>query len=117
MQDKRDDELVGVKSTALLLGAHTKPALQAFTATTLALWTAAGVASDQVCMISDGPTRYPHDVQAHLQLWPYYCGVGAACALSSVLTARVDLDSPDSCMAAFKAHKVCMMGLPATRYV
>ena len=58
------------------------------------------------------PHRYPHDVQAHLQLWPYYCGVAAACTLSSVLTARVDLDSPDSCMAAFKAHKVCMMGLP-----
>lgn len=48
-QDKVDDAKVGVKSTALLFGDRTKPALYAFTAASAALWALAGVGSTQVC--------------------------------------------------------------------
>lgn len=84
-QDKKDDASVGVKSTALLLGDRTKPALYVFTAATVALWTLAGINTDQ--------------------LWPYYIGVLASGALSTAVTRQANLDSPSSCMEAFKAHK------------
>jgi 4-hydroxybenzoate polyprenyltransferase len=40
-QDKEDDVLIGVKSSALALGARTRPALFAFYAAALALWAGA----------------------------------------------------------------------------
>src|SRR5487761_1416345 len=42
-QDKEDDARIGVKSSALALGARTRPALFAFYAASVALWAAAGV--------------------------------------------------------------------------
>jgi 4-hydroxybenzoate polyprenyltransferase len=41
-QDKKDDVSIGVKSTALLFGEHTKPILSAFAVMTIAGLSTAG---------------------------------------------------------------------------
>ena len=55
-QDKDDDVLIGVKSTALLFGDQTKPWLTGFSVVMLSSLVLAGMNSDQA--------------------WPYYLGLG-----------------------------------------
>jgi 4-hydroxybenzoate polyprenyltransferase len=84
-QDKADDALIGVKSTALRLGTATKPWLAAFAAATIlcfgaSLWSA-----------GSGPIAYLGlaGVLAHL-LWQLY---------------DVDIDDPQDCLAKFRANR------------
>ena len=60
LQDKSDDVLIGVKSTALLFGDQTKPWLTGFSALMLSSLVLVGVNSGQT--------------------WPYYAGLGCVAA-------------------------------------
>jgi len=83
-QDKEDDALIGVKSSALRLGARTRPALFLFYGLCVAglAWAAA--------LADKG--------------WPAYLGLAAAAALLAWQAASVDLDDPASCLARFRAN-------------
>ena len=84
-QDKEDDLLVGVKSTALRLGAGTRPWLYSFFATAVALLAMAGFLA---------------------QLgWPFYTLLGVAAAHMGWQAATVDLDTPRDCLAKFKSNR------------
>jgi 4-hydroxybenzoate polyprenyltransferase len=84
-QDKEDDALIGVKSSALKLGERTKPYLVLFYAAALALLAVAG----------------------------WLAGLGAAFYLLLPLAAahaawqiaRVDIDGPATCLAIFKSNR------------
>jgi 4-hydroxybenzoate polyprenyltransferase len=84
-QDKEDDALIGVKSTALKLGAQTKPWLAGFSVATIVLFEIA------VAL-------------AHLG-WPAMLAVaGVALHLTwQILT--VDLDDPADCLAKFRSNR------------
>jgi 4-hydroxybenzoate polyprenyltransferase len=100
-QDKEDDALIGVKSSALALGRRTRPFLFLFYAAAAALWLAAGIA-------------------AHLT-WPYYLGLGLAAAQLLWQAWRVDLDRPDDCLATFKSNRwaawLILLGIIASRLI
>jgi len=84
-QDKRDDMVAGVKSTALLFGDRTKDWLSGFaTASTLG-FTMAGAAAG--CA------------------WPYYVGVGGAAAHMAWQIRAVNLDNGKDCMEKFVSNK------------
>ncbi|XP_025107740.1 4-hydroxybenzoate polyprenyltransferase, mitochondrial-like isoform X2 [Pomacea canaliculata] len=83
-QDKYDDMLIGVKSTALKLGKKTKPYLAGFSAVMLSCLTATGIMCDHT--------------------WPYFAGVGLTGAHLLYQLYTVDLNNPDDCAATFRAH-------------
>jgi 4-hydroxybenzoate polyprenyltransferase len=84
-QDREDDALVGIKSTALLFGARTKPMLAAFFALAVLLIAAAG----------------------------YLAGGGVVFAVALVAfaghlawqIARLDIDDPALCLRLFKSNR------------
>jgi 4-hydroxybenzoate polyprenyltransferase len=84
-QDKEDDILVGVKSTALKLGAATRPSLAGFYAAAVALFAAAGIA--------DGIG------------WPYYVALALGAAQLAWQVADVDLDNAADCLVKFKSNR------------
>ena len=84
-QDKEDDALIGVKSSARRLGAATRPWLYAFYAVAVAL---IGVAGSLAGLA-----------------WPFYLGLGLAAAQLAWQAARVDIDAPADCLAKFKSNK------------
>ncbi len=84
-QDKEDDALIGVKSSARRLGAATRPWLYAFYAVAVAL---IGVAGSLAGLA-----------------WPFYLGLGLAAAQLAWQAARVDIDAPADCLATFKSNK------------
>ena len=84
-QDKEDDLVAGVKSSALALGAHTKPWLILFYALTLALVGWAGV-------------------EAHLA-WPFHAGLALGAAHLAWQVRRVDIDDPALCLRVFKSNR------------
>lgn len=83
-QDKEDDLLIGVRSSALKLGDHTKPFLFLFYAFALAGIAAAGI-------------------MAGLSNW-FLAGLGLAAIHAIWQAATVKLDSPASCLATFRAN-------------
>jgi 4-hydroxybenzoate polyprenyltransferase len=85
-QDKADDMLVGIKSSALFLKQATRPALFGFYLATVMLLSAAGIAAGLA--------------------WPYWAllTVGAAQLAWQALT--VDLDQPTDCLAKFKSNRL-----------
>ncbi|HEY4162864.1 MAG TPA: 4-hydroxybenzoate octaprenyltransferase [Dongiaceae bacterium] len=85
-QDKEDDALVGVKSTALYLGEHTRPWLFCFAAVMVAL-----------LMISVST--------AHLA-WPAKLGVIGVAAHLAWQAAATDFDNPKDCLAKFRSNRV-----------
>ncbi|HEX6979139.1 MAG TPA: 4-hydroxybenzoate octaprenyltransferase [Alphaproteobacteria bacterium] len=85
-QDKEDDALIGVKSSALRLGRRTRPALFGFYAGTVLLIAAAGWAAGLA--------------------WPFYVFVAAGAAQLVWQAADVDLDHPADCLAKFKSNRV-----------
>ena len=85
-QDKADDLLVGVKSTALRLGKETGTWLLGFDAAMLALLVLCGVAADIG--------------------WVYYVGVLAVAAHLKWQQADINLDDPKDCLAKFKSNRV-----------
>jgi 4-hydroxybenzoate polyprenyltransferase len=85
-QDKEDDTLIGVKSTALRLGKDTRPWLLGFDAAMLVLLVLAGA-------------------QAGLS-WIYYLALLALAAHLKWQQADVDLDDPKDCLAKFRSNRV-----------
>jgi 4-hydroxybenzoate polyprenyltransferase len=84
-QDKEDDALIGVKSTALKLGASTRSWLALFAIVTLAFWIAAFLAAGLG--------------------WVAYLGLAAAALLLAHQIRATDFDDPADCLAKFKAHR------------
>ncbi|CAL8462975.1 g2509 [Coccomyxa elongata] len=84
-QDKKDDVIAGVKSTALLFADHTKPWLSAFAASQIALLAVTG-----------------HMTDAGL---PYYASLAAASGHLAWQISSVQLNSREDCMAKFVSNK------------
>ena len=84
-QDKEDDALIGVKSSARRLGEATRPWLYAFYCAAAALIGVAGWLAGLA--------------------WPFYIGLGLAAAQLAWQAARVDIDAPADCLAKFKSNK------------
>ena len=84
-QDKEDDALIGVKSSALKLGAATRPWLVVFYGTTLALFAAAGLAAGLA--------------------WPFLLGIAAVGLHFAWQVATLDIDDPAGCLAKFHSNR------------
>ncbi len=83
-QDKEDDALIGVKSSALRLGTATRPWLFVFYALCMAGLAAAALAAGKG--------------------WPAYAVLAVAAAQLAWQARGVDLDDPASCLAKFKSN-------------
>ena len=84
-QDKTDDAIVGVRSSALALGERTKPALIAFYAVTIGLLGAAAWFAD-LGMLA-------------------YLGLAAAALHFAWQIRSVDIDDPIGCLRVFKSNR------------
>ncbi len=84
-QDKEDDALVGVKSSALALGTRTRPALVVFVTLMAGLFAAAG------WLAGLG--------------WPFYPLLGAAYAHLLWQSVRVDIDDAADCLTVFRSNR------------
>jgi 4-hydroxybenzoate polyprenyltransferase len=84
-QDKEDDILIGVKSSALALGARTQPWLFVFYGVAVALWGAAGTTAGIA--------------------WPFWLGLGFVLLQLLWQAVRVDTDSPEDCLRKFRSNR------------
>ena len=84
-QDKEDDALIGVKSTALRLGANTKPWLAVFFGLAVAGLAAAGAAAGLS--------------------WPFYLGLAGVAAQFAWQVASLDIDDPAGCLTRFRSNR------------
>ncbi|MFN4088579.1 MAG: 4-hydroxybenzoate octaprenyltransferase [Alphaproteobacteria bacterium] len=84
-QDREDDALIGVRSTALLFGTATRRWLVLFYGLTVALLAGAGVAAGAA--------------------WPFHLGVAGAAAHLAWQVGRVDIDRPADCLAKFRSNR------------
>jgi 4-hydroxybenzoate polyprenyltransferase len=84
-QDKEDDVLIGVKSSALALGAHTRAWLFVFYGVAVALWVVAGATA--------------------AMRWPYYVGLALMLAQLCWQAAKVDTEDPADCLAKFRSNR------------
>ena len=85
-QDKEDDLLIGVKSSALKLGRNTRPWLWGFYGVAVGLLAAAGAA-------------------AGLN-WAYFAMLALAALRLGWQAATVDIDSPADCLAKFRSNRL-----------
>jgi 4-hydroxybenzoate polyprenyltransferase len=85
-QDKEDDARIGVKSSALALGARTRPFLFAFYGAALALWAAAGIRVDLGVLF-----------------WAGLAGAGLQLYWQA---AYVNIDDPADCLAKFRSNRI-----------
>lgn len=85
-QDKEDDAIVGVKSSALALGERTRPFLWLFYGAALALMAAS------LAVLGAG--------------WPAWLGLGAGTAHLAWQAAAVDIHDPADCLAKFRSNRV-----------
>ncbi|MDP2119776.1 MAG: 4-hydroxybenzoate octaprenyltransferase [Hoeflea sp.] len=83
-QDKEDDALVGVRSTARLFGENTKPWLVAF----YGIFAALAAASFVLTSVA----------------WPAYAGLAVAVILLIWQIRVIDIDDADQCLKLFKAN-------------
>jgi 4-hydroxybenzoate polyprenyltransferase len=84
-QDKEDDVLIGVKSSALALGARTRPWLFVFYILAVALWGGAGAAASMA--------------------WPFWLCLGLVLLQLLWQAARVGTDSPEDCLQKFRSNR------------
>ena len=84
-QDREDDALIGIKSTALLFGERTKPMLGLFYALAVTLIAAAGFTAGAGLVFGIGLLAFA----GHLA-WQ---------------VARLDIEDPDRCLALFKSDR------------
>jgi len=84
-QDKEDDALLGLKSTALKFREHSKPWLYGFFGIAIAFMAASGAAIGLA--------------------WPFYLGLALAALQLLWQVSAVDLDDPDDCLAKFKSNR------------
>lgn len=98
-QDKEDDALIGVKSSALALGDKTKPWLWAFYLVAAAGFAAAGALANIA--------------------WPFYAGLGAVALLFIWQAVALQINDPGNCLAKFKLNfwvgAVLFAGIVAAR--
>jgi len=98
-QDKEDDALVGVKSTALKLGARTKPWLAGFSIATVILF--------EIAVSSAGLG------------WPAMLAVAAVALHLTWQILTVDLDDPADCLSKFRSNRwigwILLVGIVAGR--
>jgi 4-hydroxybenzoate polyprenyltransferase len=85
-QDKEDDVRIGVKSSAIALGAHTRPWLFVFFGTALLLWAVAGREA--------GLGRL------------FWAGLAAAALQLAWQAGRVDTDDPADCLRKFRSNRI-----------
>ncbi len=85
-QDQEDDALVGVKSSARRLGAHTRTALCVFYGGAIVLFGIAG----QMAGLS----------------WPFQTGLIAGATQLAWQIAAIDIDNPADCLRMFKSNRV-----------
>jgi len=85
-QDKEDDVLIGVKSTALLLGENTRPWIAVFHAIAIVL---IGISGWMVGLA-----------------WPFYVALVLAAAQLVWQTVDVDFDDPHDCLRKFKSNRL-----------
>jgi len=90
-QDREDDLLVGVKSTAIRLSRSTRPWLAVFYGLAILCWLAATATAGLA--------------------WPAYLGLAAAAAHFAWQLSRLDIDNPPLCLALFKSNKWAGLGL------
>ncbi len=97
-QDKEDDAIIGVRSTALLFGEHTKPALTAFYGLAVILMAAAFALAGAGLLA--------------------YAGLLAAAGHLGWQVLSLRIDDPDNCLARFRANRttgwIIFAGLVAT---
>ena len=91
-QDKEDDALIGVKSTARLFGANTRPWLLGFQALTVLFMAAA------VMLALLPQDNLPRLLVALLGVWAFGWHM-------TWQMRRLDLDDPNSCLIAFRANR------------
>jgi 4-hydroxybenzoate polyprenyltransferase len=84
-QDKEDDALVGIKSTARLFGARSRPWIALFHAIAIALLSVAGWLAGLA--------------------WPWWAGLALGAAHLAWQTWRVDFDDPTDCLAKFRSNR------------
>ena len=100
-QDKEDDAMLGLKSTALRLGDATRPALVVFYAGAVILWGVAG------WLAGAG--------------WVFGLALGIAAAQLSWQVVTLDISSPSNCLERFKSNQwvgwLLFGGLLAQAYV
>ncbi len=84
-QDKEDDALVGIKSTARLLGDNSRPWIAGFFAICLILLALAGWRVGLA--------------------WPFYAGLGLATIHAIWQTVSADFGNPKNCLARFKSNR------------
>jgi 4-hydroxybenzoate polyprenyltransferase len=85
-QDKEDDVLIGVKSSALALGEATRPWLYIFYAGAVVFTAWSGFAAGLG--------------------WPFYVALCAGAAQLAWQAARIALDDPHDCLAKFKSNRL-----------
>tara|TARA_B100000676_G_scaffold212320_1_gene208703 strand:- start:5474 stop:6409 length:936 start_codon:yes stop_codon:yes gene_type:complete len=85
LQDKDDDALIGVRSTALLFGQHTPYWVAVFYSASLIMFAVAGLQADMNTL--------------------YYVGVGIATIQFGWQVLRLDIKDPQNCLAKFKSNK------------
>jgi 4-hydroxybenzoate polyprenyltransferase len=84
-QDKEDDIRIGVKSSAIALGVHTRPWLFAFYGAALLMWGAAGYAAGLGAI--------------------FWIGLAAGAAQLAWQAARVATDDPADCLCKFRSNR------------
>lgn len=84
-QDKEDDALIGLKSSALKLGERTRPWLIGFYTLCIAFMSAAGLTAEIA--------------------WPYYLGLVAVTAHFTWQVITLDIHGPRNCLARFRANR------------
>ena len=84
-QDREDDALIGIKSTALLFGDRTKPMLTVFYSLALALIGVAGALSGAGSL--------------------FWLGLAGFAAHLGWQIGRLDIDDPEVCLAVFKSDR------------
>lgn len=85
-QDKEDDARIGVKSSALALGARTRPWLFAFYAAAAALWAMAARNAGEGAL--------------------FWAGWALAAGQLGWQAARVNIDDPADCLAKFRSNRL-----------
>lgn len=85
-QDKADDAVIGVRSTALRLGSRTRSWLAGFYSAAIVLLTAAGVSAGGLG-------------------WPFAVGVVAVAFHFAWQTATLDIEDAKGCLARFRANR------------
>ncbi len=84
-QDKEDDALIGVKSSALKLGAASRPWISVFYASAVLLFGAAGLVAEAA--------------------WPYYVGLAAVAGHLLWQVSSLNIDDPAGCWERFNSNR------------